>query len=135
MSGRAGAFDCFVPLRACSTLGELTVPMRLTAETATTSGGVPFQVREVLVEGNISVIHSPAVRVRSSQSQGLSELPKVQRIPNGKPESALETVSTGFGGGALPSQEAGGTSAGCWYTCRSRNSAKALFRMRLFMCQ
>jgi len=72
--------------------------MRLTAETATTSGGVPFQVHEVLVEGNISFVHLPPVRVCNNQSQALPEPLGAQRISSREPDLPLETISVGFPG-------------------------------------
>lgn len=57
--------------RGWNRLGALISPLRLTAETATTSGGVPLQVCEVFAPGMTCVAHVPPVRVCTSQSQAL----------------------------------------------------------------
>src|ERR1017187_4707829 len=99
--------------RACSTLGVLSSPLRLTAESATTSGCAPFQTCEVLVAGRISFVHSPLVRVCSSQSQALPGSPTAQLSSSWDCGPPLATVSFGFLGCARPSQGEGGISAGC----------------------
>ena len=72
--------------------------MRFTAETATTSGGGPFQVQEVLAEGNISFVHLPPLRVCNNQSQALPEPPGAQRISSRELDPPLEAISFGFPG-------------------------------------
>src|ERR1035437_2190887 len=99
--------------RAWSILAALSSPLRLTAESATTSGCAPFQTREVLDAGRTSFVHSPLVRVCSSQSQALPGSPAAQLISSRGPGSPLAMVSVGFLGCARPSQGEGGISAGC----------------------
>src|ERR1019366_6969584 len=98
--------------RACSTLGALNSPLRLTADIATTSGCEPFQTRLVLVAGRISCFHAPLVRACNSQRQTLPELPGVQRTSVWEPALAVATVSFGFEGRVRPSQGESGINAG-----------------------
>jgi hypothetical protein len=94
----AAALDYFAPLRTLSTVGGLTAPRRLTAESATTSGGALFQTRVVLVAGRISPVHLPPLRVCNNQSHGLLEPLGAQRISSREPDPPLETIRLGFPG-------------------------------------
>src|SRR2546427_571974 len=92
----------------------LAFPLRSTAETATTSGDAPFQERDVLLAGRISVFHAPPVRVCKSHNQALSAPFDDQLILSSRaPSPLLEAVRVGFAGRALPSQGEAGTRAGC----------------------
>ena len=127
--------DHLAPPGRSSTLAALNSPLRLTAETATTSGCARFQARLVLAAGRISCVHWPLVRVCNSQRQALPEPPGVQRISSCAPGLVVATVTFGFEGWAWQSQGESGISAECWYTSRSRASSNEVLRMRLFMFQ
>ena len=103
----------FELLRAWNRLGALTSPLRLTAETATTSGGALLHVREVSAPGKICVVHVLPARVCSSQSQALPWPLGAQVIFSEAAPGLVPTVSCGLAGWARPSQGEGGTRAGC----------------------